>query len=115
APLPHADPVARPARGGRDGGAHHPPPDRGRPAAAPARRPPPRHPPPPRQRLAAARLSPPSTFSSALFILLREGLEPILVLAALVAMLIKSGRREALRYVHAGWIVALALVELTCV
>ncbi|HET8533802.1 MAG TPA: cytochrome c/FTR1 family iron permease [Methylomirabilota bacterium] len=66
-----------------------------------------------RQRLDAARLSPVTTFSSALIILLREGLEAILVLAALVAMLIKSGRREALRYVHAGWIAALALGAVT--
>ena len=68
-----------------------------------------------RQRLDAARLSPVTTFSSALVILLREGLEAILVLAALVAMLIKSGRREALRYVHAGWIAALALGAVTWV
>jgi len=68
-----------------------------------------------RQRLDAARLSPATTFSSALVILLREGLEAILVLAALVAMLIKSGRREALRYVHAGWIAALTLGAATWV
>jgi high-affinity iron transporter len=68
-----------------------------------------------RQRLDAARLSPATTFSSALVILLREGLEAILVLAALVAMLIKSGRREALRYVHAGWIAALTLGAVTWV
>ena len=49
-----------------------------------------------RQRLDAARLSPATTFTSALVILLREGLEAILVLAALIALLIKSGRREAL-------------------
>ena len=61
-----------------------------------------------RQRLDAARLSPATIFTSALVILLREGLEAILVLAALIALLIKSGRREALRYVHAGWIAALA-------
>ncbi|HEX4994352.1 MAG TPA: FTR1 family protein [Methylomirabilota bacterium] len=66
-----------------------------------------------RQRLDAARLSPATIFTSALVILLREGLEAILVLAALVALLIKSGRREALRYVHAGWIAALALGGLT--
>jgi len=66
-----------------------------------------------RQRLDAARLSRVTTFTSALVILLREGLEAILVLAALVAMLIKSGRREALRYVHAGWIAALALGAVT--
>lgn len=68
-----------------------------------------------RRRLDAARLSPVTTFSSALVILLREGLEAILVLAALVAMLIKSGRREALRYVHAGWIAALVLGAVTWV
>lgn len=68
-----------------------------------------------RQRLDAARLSPATTFSSALVILLREGLEAILVLAALLAMLIKAGRREALRYVHAGWIAALALGAITWV
>jgi high-affinity iron transporter len=66
-----------------------------------------------RERLDAARLSPTTTFTSALVILLREGLEALLVVAALIAMLIKSGRREALRYVHAGWIAALALGGLT--
>ena len=68
-----------------------------------------------RQRLDVARLSPVTTFTSAFVILLREGLEAILVLAALVAMLIKSGRREALPYVHAGWIGALAAGGLTWV
>jgi high-affinity iron transporter len=68
-----------------------------------------------RERLDAARLSPVTTFTSALVILLREGLEAILVLAAVVAMLIKAGRREALPYVHAGWIGALALGGLTWV
>ena len=58
-------------------------------------------------------LPPGAAFASAFIILLREGLEAILVLAALVAMLIKSGRREALRYVHAGWILALLLGGLT--
>jgi high-affinity iron transporter len=66
-----------------------------------------------RQRLDAARLSPATAFTSALVILLREGVEAILVVAALIAMLLKSGRREALRYVHAGWIAALALGGLT--
>jgi high-affinity iron transporter len=66
-----------------------------------------------RQRLDAVRLSPVTTFTSALVILLREGLEAILVLAALVAMLVRSGRREALRYVHAGWIAALGAGALT--
>jgi high-affinity iron transporter len=66
-----------------------------------------------RQRLDAARLSPATIFTSALVILLREGLEAILVVAALIALLIKSGRRDVLRYVHVGWIAALALGGLT--
>jgi high-affinity iron transporter len=66
-----------------------------------------------RQRLDAARLSPVTTFTSAFVILLREGLEAILVVAAVIAMLIKSGRRAALRYVHAGWIAALGLGAVT--
>ncbi len=68
-----------------------------------------------RQRLDAARLSPATIFTSALVILLREGLEAMLVLAALIALLIKAGRRDALRYVHAGWISALALGGVTWV
>jgi high-affinity iron transporter len=50
-----------------------------------------------------------AAFLSAFLILLREGLEAVLVLAAILALLIKSGRRDALPYVHAGWIAALAL------
>ncbi len=53
-------------------------------------------------------LSPSVAFSGSLIILLREGLEIILVLAAIITFLVKSGRSDALRYVHAGW--ALALV-----
>ncbi len=68
-----------------------------------------------RQRLDAARLSPGTLFASALVILLREGLEALLVVAALIALLIRAGRRDALRYVHAGWIGALALGGLTWV
>jgi high-affinity iron transporter len=68
-----------------------------------------------RQRLDRARRSPAATFVSALVILLREGLEAILVLAALVTMLLRSGRPDALRYVHAGWIAALVLGALTWV
>ncbi|MEN8170045.1 MAG: cytochrome c/FTR1 family iron permease [Pseudomonadota bacterium] len=52
-------------------------------------------------------LSSGGAFSSALVILLREGLEAILVLAALFAFLIKTGRRDALPYLHAGWIAAI--------
>jgi high-affinity iron transporter len=51
-------------------------------------------------------LSSGGAFTSAMVILLREGLEAILVLAALIAVLIKTNRRDALPYLHAGWIAA---------
>ena len=54
-------------------------------------------------------LSPSVGFAGSLAILLREGLEAILVLAAIAAVLIRSGRRDALRYLHFGWIAALLL------
>ena len=50
-----------------------------------------------------------AAFLSAFVILLREGLEAVLVLAAILALLRKAGRRDALPYVHTGWIAALAL------
>lgn len=58
-------------------------------------------------------VSPSVNFFTALIILLREGLEAILVLAAIVAVLVKAGRRDALRYIHMGWIGALLLGGLT--
>jgi len=64
-------------------------------------------------KLEAGGLSPATAFFSSLLILLREGLEAILVLAAIVAFVRKTGRRDALAYVHVGWIAALALGALT--
>jgi high-affinity iron transporter len=61
------------------------------------------------QKLDVTRLPTSATFLSAFVILLREGLEAILILAAIFALLIKSGRRDALPYVHVGWIAALVL------
>ncbi len=52
-------------------------------------------------------LSAAGAFSSAFIIVAREGLEAILVLAAIAAFLIKSGRRDGLKHLHAGWIAAL--------
>ncbi len=52
-------------------------------------------------------------FSSALFILLREGLEAILIVAALMAFLIRTRRKDALRYLHMGWIAAVVLGVIT--
>lgn len=48
------------------------------------------------------------TYIGALTILLREGLEALLVVVAMIAFLKKAKRTDALVYVHAGWIVALA-------
>lgn len=62
-----------------------------------------------RERLDSAALSPGAVFTSSFVILLREGLEALLVVAAIVAFLIKAGRRDALRWVHAGWIGAIVL------
>lgn len=50
---------------------------------------------------------------TALLILLREGIEAILVIAALVSVLLKTGRRQDLRYIHIGWSSALLLGLLT--
>jgi high-affinity iron transporter len=52
-------------------------------------------------------LGPGVAFASSLIILLREGLEAILILGAIFAFLVRSERREALVYVHYGWIAAL--------
>jgi high-affinity iron transporter len=68
-----------------------------------------------RDLLAQGGLPPQATFLSALVILLREGLEAILVVAAIVALLVRAERRDALPYVHGGWIAALALGALTWV
>jgi high-affinity iron transporter len=65
------------------------------------------------ERLSGGALSAGATFVSSLLILLREGLEAILVLAAIFAFLIKAGRRDALPYAHAGWGAAVALGAVT--
>jgi high-affinity iron transporter len=48
-----------------------------------------------------------SAFVGALTILLREGLEALLIVVAIFAFLRKAGRTEVLPWVHAGWIGAL--------
>ncbi len=65
------------------------------------------------ERLGAGSLSPTTAFVSSLIILLREGVEAILVLAAIIAFVVKTGRRDALPWVHAGWIAALILGAFT--
>ncbi len=60
-------------------------------------------------------LSATSAFITSLVILLREGLEALLVVVAISAFLMKTGRREAMPFLHAGWIAALFLGGLTWV
>ena len=48
-----------------------------------------------------------STFLGAFTILLREGIEALLVVIAMIAFVKKSQRFEVLPYVHGGWIAAL--------
>ena len=48
-----------------------------------------------------------ATFLGSFAILLREGLEALLVVIAMIAFLRRADRPEALRYVHGGWIAAL--------
>ncbi len=48
-----------------------------------------------------------ATFLGAFAILLREGLEALLVVIAMIAFLRKAERPEAMPYVHGGWVAAL--------
>ena len=56
-----------------------------------------------------------SMFLGAATILLREGLEALLIVVAMIAFLRKAERKEVLPYVHAGWVGALAAGFLTWV
>lgn len=57
--------------------------------------------------------SPVTLFISALLILLREGLEAILIIAAMALYLRRTEQPLSLRYLHMGWIAALAVGALT--
>jgi high-affinity iron transporter len=52
-------------------------------------------------------------FANSALIILREGLEAALILAAIIAMLKVMGAMEAIRYIHLGWILALIAGGLT--
>lgn len=54
-----------------------------------------------------------STFIGAFTILLREGLEALLIVVAMIAFLRKANRGEMVRHVHTGWIVALVAGAIT--
>ncbi|WP_245807500.1 cytochrome c/FTR1 family iron permease [Cognaticolwellia beringensis] len=59
------------------------------------------------QLLTGSALSSSALFTASLVILLREGLEALLVVIALMTVLIRTNRRDALKYVHLGWLLAL--------
>jgi high-affinity iron transporter len=63
--------------------------------------------------LAPQEASAASSFAGAFAILLREGLEALLIVVAMIAFLGKADRRDVLPYVHGGWIAALAAGVLT--
>ena len=63
--------------------------------------------------LAPAQANTVSSFVGALTILLREGLEALLIVVAMLAFLRKAEQGKALPYVHAGWISALVAGGLT--
>jgi high-affinity iron transporter len=65
--------------------------------------------------LGDAQADPMTTFVGALTILLREGVEALLIVVGMIAFLKKAERRGVLRHVHAGWISALAAGVLTWV
>ncbi|MBR7618743.1 cytochrome c/FTR1 family iron permease [Phenylobacterium sp. 20VBR1] len=54
-----------------------------------------------------------SSFAGAFTILLREGLEALLIVVAMIAFLRKAERSDVLPYVHGGWIAALLAGGLT--
>jgi high-affinity iron transporter len=63
--------------------------------------------------LSPEKASPAAAFAGAFTILLREGLEALLIVVAMVAFLRKAERRDVLPYVHAGWASALGAGALT--
>ncbi len=56
-----------------------------------------------------------AAFLGSLTILLREGLEALLIVVGIIAFLRKAERREALKWVHAGWVGALVAGAFTWV
>lgn len=56
-----------------------------------------------------------SIFVGAFTILLREGLEALLIVVAMLAFLRKADRADMVRHVHAGWVAALAAGGITWV
>ena len=65
------------------------------------------------RKIEGTALSAGTAATSAFFILVREGLEALLVVAAIIAMLTRAGHRRVLPWIHAGWIGALILGLIT--
>jgi len=63
--------------------------------------------------LAPAQADTTAAFVGAFTILLREGLEALLIVVAMIAFLRKAERQDVLPYVHGGWVVALGAGVLT--
>lgn len=63
--------------------------------------------------LAPAAADATAAFVGALTILLREGLEALLIVVAMIAFLKKADRADVLPYVHGGWVAALGAGVLT--
>lgn len=57
--------------------------------------------------LGAGAADPVTTYLGALTILLREGVEALLIVVGMLAFLRKAERHDVARHVHAGWVVAL--------
>ena len=60
------------------------------------------------RELTTRRATPTTAFFGAFTILVREGLEALLIVVAMIAFLRKAHREAAVRYVHVGWMLALA-------
>ena len=67
------------------------------------------------ERTIADRMSPVNLFIQSFFILLREGLEAILIIGALVAMVVKMGVPQRRRDVHVGVVAAIGASLVTAV
>ncbi|MDB6083762.1 MAG: high-affinity Fe2+/Pb2+ permease precursor [Gammaproteobacteria bacterium] len=67
------------------------------------------------QELGASRATPTTAFLGSYTILVREGLEALLIVVAMIAFLRKAHRNDAVRYVHIGWTLALVAGAVTWV
>lgn len=63
--------------------------------------------------LTESTMSDTTLFSASFIILLREGVEALLVVIALFTILVRSNKQAAIKYVHLGWIAALFAGALT--